>query len=253
MWRSGAVAACLLAASGAVTGSHAADKASTADGWQASLTPYVWAAGFDGDVAALPPLPTVSVDASFGDIIENTDIAAMLAGELRNGRFAILGDFVYTALSADGSTPGGLFSGVDFETDTTILSGVAAYRFYETGTISLDGFAGLRAWWVSTDVELRGDLLATRQRSYDESWADGIVGMQLNTDLGNGFALNLLGDVGGGGSDFTWEIRGGLAYTVNDWLLARAGYRHLAVDYENDAFVWDVELSGPIVGATITF
>ena len=61
--------------------------------------------------------------------------------------------------------------------------------------------------------------------------------------------------VGGFGvaSDLTWQLVGTLEYQFSDWFAARAGYRHLKVDYEDGGFVWDVDLSGPIVGATFRF
>jgi hypothetical protein len=253
MARGCAAAACIASACSAVSAAYAGDRDILAGDWRFSLTPYVWAAAFEGDVAALPPLRTVSVDASFSDILENLDVAAMLAGELRKGRFAVLADFVYTQLSADGSTPGPLFSGVEVESDMAILTGALAYELYSSGRISVDGLAGVRAWWVDTEVTLQGGLLAARQRSFDEAWADGIVGIRMNAELGDGFSLAFRADAGGGASDLTWQLLGSLNYQVNDWLNARVGYRHLDVDYEDDGFVWDINMSGPIVGATIRF
>lgn len=46
---------------------------------------------------------------------------------------------------------------------------------------------------------------------------------------------------------------GGVAYEFNDTVSAIAGYRHLEVDYRNNGFRFDVELSGPVIGATIRF
>ena len=44
-----------------------------------------------------------------------------------------------------------------------------------------------------------------------------------------------------------------LNYRLRDWLWLRAGYRHLEVDYEDGDFSYDVEMSGPIVGAGMRF
>lgn len=70
-----------------------------------------------------------------------------------------------------------------------------------------------------------------------------------------GFFIAGAADVGGFGvaSDYTWKLSGTLGYQFSDWFSARAGYRHLKVDYEDGGFVWDVELSGPIVGASFRF
>ena len=64
-----------------------------------------------------------------------------------------------------------------------------------------------------------------------------------------------LADVGGFGvsSDSTWQVMGALSYRLTDRIIARAGYRHLEVDYDNDGFVYDVELSGPILGVSFRF
>jgi hypothetical protein len=85
------LAAVLALGAGGPAGAQ--DTAATAaGGWSFGLTPYIWFASLKGDVATLSGLPPVSVDADFGDIIENTDIALMLAAEARRGRFGIVTD-----------------------------------------------------------------------------------------------------------------------------------------------------------------
>ena len=46
---------------------------------------------------------------------------------------------------------------------------------------------------------------------------------------------------------------GALSYRFTDRIVARVGYRYLKVDYDNDGFVYDVALSGPILGMTFRF
>src|SRR3954467_2310351 len=82
-------------------------------GWSFPLTPDIWGAGLKGDVGTRSNLPTAEIDASFGDIIENTDFAFMLVGEVRYGRWGVLADLAYLSIGADGTTPGLLFSGVE--------------------------------------------------------------------------------------------------------------------------------------------
>jgi len=73
--------------------------------------------------------------------------------------------------------------------------------------------------------------------------------------LGGGFALKAEGDVGGFGvgSDLDWQVLGALQYQVDDSLTLEAGYRYLAVDYDDDGFLFDVALQGPIIGGSIRF
>jgi hypothetical protein len=71
-----------------------------------TMTPYAWAAGLKGDVATLSGLPAVEVDASFSDVLDSTDIALMLAGEMRQGKWGLLVDLVYLDLAPQADTRG---------------------------------------------------------------------------------------------------------------------------------------------------
>ena len=48
--------------------------------WQIQIAPHVLAVALEGVVAPLPGVPTVSVDASFGDLVENLDVAFIITG-----------------------------------------------------------------------------------------------------------------------------------------------------------------------------
>jgi hypothetical protein len=226
-----------------------------ADGWRFGVTPYVWFASLKGDVATFPRLPSASVDVGFDDIIENTDFALMLAAEARRDRFGIVADLSYLSLSADGDVPGPLFGGADVDVRTVFGTVAGLYRAVKTDKVSVDVGAGFRIWYVDTEISFSSGLLPGRSFEADEVWADPIIGLRFEAELGRGFSFAAAGDVGGFGlaSDLTWQLLGTLDYRFNDWFSVRAGYRHLAVDYENDGFVWDVDLSGPIVGATFRF
>jgi hypothetical protein len=67
-----------------------------AQSWTFTATPYVWFAGLKGDLGTISGLPPAEVDASFSDIIENTDVALMLAAEARRDRWGLLLDLVYS-------------------------------------------------------------------------------------------------------------------------------------------------------------
>jgi hypothetical protein len=67
------------------------------------ITPFFWMAGLDGEIGTRRNLPSVDVDVKFGDILRNLDFAAMLAGEYRNGRWGLLADLTYVAVSLDGA------------------------------------------------------------------------------------------------------------------------------------------------------
>ena len=53
---------------------QAEDRTSDVDGWEFTVAPYLWMAGPDGDVTVKGTKS--SVDADFGDILDNLDVGA---------------------------------------------------------------------------------------------------------------------------------------------------------------------------------
>jgi hypothetical protein len=230
-------------------------RAEEPEEWTFTVAPYVWFAGLEGDVAAIPGLPVASINASFGDIFEHLDPSLMLAGEVRNEQFGILFDIVYVHLSADGETPGPLFNGVDADIRNFIGTLEGAYRVYGTNSLKVDLLGGIRVWTVDTELSLGAGVLPARSADSKETWADPLVGVRARVDVGSGFFVNAWGNVGGFGaaSDLTWDVYGGLGYEWNGWLSSIIGYRHLEVDYDHEGFLYDVSQSGPIIGAVLRF
>ncbi|HEY7688807.1 MAG TPA: hypothetical protein VH835_08950 [Dongiaceae bacterium] len=230
-------------------------RAEEPEEWTFTVAPYVWFAGLEGDVAAIPGLPVASINASFGDIFEHLDPSLMLAGEVRNEQFGILFDIVYVHLSADGETPGPLFTGVDADIRNFIGTLEGAYRVVATENLKIDLLGGIRVWTVDTELSLGAGVLPARVAESKETWADPLVGVRARVDFGSGFFVNAWGNVGGFGaaSDLTWDVYGGLGYEWNGWLSSIIGYRHLEVDYDHEGFLYDVSQSGPIIGAVLRF
>lgn len=71
-----------------------------------SATFYIWASGLSG-TQSLFGLPPADVDLSFGDILDNVDMAAAGIVEIRGGRVGFLGEINYVDLSAEAAGPGG--------------------------------------------------------------------------------------------------------------------------------------------------
>jgi hypothetical protein len=224
--------------------------------WHFNISPYVWAAGLKGTVATVPGLPPIKVDASFSDVLRNLDLAAMVDLEARYRRFGAYADIMYTKISGDADTSRQIpFDGIDAESGIFIGTFDGLYRALEGDRGFLDLLAGARVWSVDTGVKLHGGILPHRDVDESQSWVDPVIGVKGRFDLGAGFYLNSVGHVGGLGaaSDLTWDVFGGVGYQVNDAISLVAGYRHLEVDYQNDEFKFDVEMSGPLIGGTIRF
>jgi hypothetical protein len=111
-------ATALLATTLWASSPHAQTAATTsAEGSAFSVTPYLWAAGIDGEVG-VGGLPPADVDQDFGDILEKADVGLTVFLDGRVGRFGVFADANYLKLSADGDPPRGiLFGDVDVDID----------------------------------------------------------------------------------------------------------------------------------------
>ena len=223
--------------------------------WTFTAAPYVWFAGLEAILGTIRGLPSAEVDVGFSDIIENADMAMMLTAEARRDRWDCCSTSSTSMSPRMRIYPGPLFGGVDVELKTLFTTLAAAYRVVEHGRLNVDAGAGARLWYAETELSLSAGLLPGQSAEDDEFWADPVIGLRGNIDLGEGFFLASFADIGGFGvgSDVTWQIGGTAGYQVKDWLSMQAGYRHLKVDYEDNGFVFDVVMSGPILGVDFRF
>ena len=215
----------------------------------------MWFAGLNGDVGARGRV--ADIDVKFDEIFDALDWfppPVMLAGEVRYGRFAFLTDFIYLGLEDGGRGPGGLLS-AKMDMNTVVWTFGGSYRVIQYDPVTLDLLAGGRLWNLDAEVTIAGPGGGALQGSDNKTWVDPIIGIAGRVKLGERFALQAEGDVGGFGlnADIDWQVVGTLQYLLNDCITLEAGYRYLAVDYDDGGFLFDVALHGPIIGASFRF
>lgn len=234
------------------------------DAWQFEIKPYLLAAGLKGTNGVRGV--TTDVDLSFGDIWDALDAGFFGMLSARKGRWSFDFDGMYTKLSGAGSKtitgPFGHFMGtgaLDLSTEMYIAQGTVGYRVLD-GATTVDLMGGLR--YMQTDVELEiaittpvGVVFPGGERSGSDSvsWVDGIVGARVVHPVSNNIALTGYADVGGGGSDLTYQFSAGANWKFKKGYTAEAGYRVLDWDYEDDGTVLDLRMSGPYLGLGISF
>ena len=225
--------------------------------WSFRLSPYLWVAGIDGKVGVRSDL-TANVDVGFSDIFKALDWfppPVMLGGEVRYGRLGFVSDFIYLGLEdSSGVTRGATSAKADVNLKFAIWTFGGSYRVIERDPVTLDLLAGGRFWGLDGKAKVSAPS-GVQKRSGSDTWVDPIIGISGRVELGSGFALQAEADVGGFGlvSDIDWQVLGTLQYQVSDSVTLDAGYRYLAVDYKNGGFLFDVALSGPIIGGSIRF
>jgi len=244
-----------------MTGARAADGGH--DRWQFELTPYLFASGLDGTTGAQGV--EADVEMGFDDILDQLEAGLMGTFELRRGRWGILLDGLYFEVGDQRSSswqgPLGIGSAtgeLDVTTTMQMYQLSAGYRFGERVTVDLIGAA--RYTQLDTDLDLvvtTGGLLpgGTRSLSANESWWDPVVGVRVIVPLAQRWSMVLYGDVGGFGvgSDLTYQAIAGINWQFSKHFSAKAGYRYLYQDFEDEGFVWDMAAHGPYLGLGIRF
>ena len=91
--------------------------------------------------------------------------------------------------------------------------------------------------------------------SEDFNWIDPLIGARAFYAFNDRLSVMGQADIGGFGvgSDLTWSLLGTFNYVFNDTWSGSLGYKYLSVDYDDDGYVFDVDLSGPVLGVTYRF
>lgn len=234
------------------------------DGWHYEFTPYLMAAGLNGDIGLRGV--TTGVDASFGDILDNLDGAFMGQFMAEKGPWMVGLEAVWMNLETESSGavtgPGGMVSvggRLDVDTSMYIYQGTLAYRVLDAAT-RVDVLGAVRFTELDADMSVAVEFTpgiafpgGANRVSGSESWADFVVGARVLHPLTDTLTLLGYADLGGGGSDFTYQLLAGVNWGFGENLSAKLGYRYLAWDYEDDGTVWDMSASGPYLGLGIRF
>jgi hypothetical protein len=110
------------------------------NGWSFILEPYLWALGVDGTVGVKGF--DSHVDFNPLDVVKHLDWGIMAKGEVRKGRWGILGDGFFAQLSASGDTPGPLYNNANIKLQQGMVELALAYRIIDDRRGFLDIYAG---------------------------------------------------------------------------------------------------------------
>jgi hypothetical protein len=223
----------------------------SSEGWQFQVIPYLWGSSFEGRVGIGDR--SADVDASFRDILRELNFAYMGAFQASRDRFVTLADVIYLNLSDERATPGPLFSGVDAFQRTLIFQPAAGYRIVGSEAAFVDVLGGIRFWHVNGELRFATGLLPGVDIEGNRNWVDGIFGLRGRVRLSPAWSINGYGDIGGGGSNMTYQILGTARAELGKHFAIVFGYRHLKVNYNKDAFLFDNAMSGPALGFAFKF
>lgn len=231
--------------------------------WALQVTPYLWAAGLDGHISPFRRGPTIGIDKSFSDVLNDLKVGGFINLWGRYDRYVWSGDVAYVntkesqavgPLPTIGPIPSGTAVNGSVDTKQLMATLLGGYRLLDTADFTLDALGGVRFWHISNKVKVSALGLS---RNYDESfgWVEPVIGARTYMRLTDRLSLQAQADIGGfgAGSDFSWSALATANYTFTDKLSVSAGYKVLDVDYDHRGHVYDTRLSGPVLGLTYRF
>lgn len=212
------------------------------EGWDWEVTPYLWAAGMDGTIAAGDRSADVSMD--FADVVNVLEGGALLRFEGAGDKHGLFGDVVYLAIEDDEAkeTIGGA---IKAEADS--LVGELGYRRFLSDRLAID--IGLRYW--DFEVELTPALLPVARRTSD--WTDGLFGFRFEGAAARDWNWVFRGNVGTGGSDLALGLELDLRRQLSGGNGFSIGFRALDVDFEESSGPAPLPVDLTMAGLTIGY
>ena len=227
----------------AASAEPASHSDSSGEGWDWTVTPYLWATSVSTNL--LEDVPPLENESEFSDLISKIDMAAQVHVEGQGDRFGIFGDLTYLSLSDDKDRTR-YSSDTSIDTSLTEVAGVwnVDPKRYE----GLDVFAGVRHIIVNADVELdpTDPALALVALKVDQSFSDFMVGARYSSTLSDRWGLTFRADGGWGDTDSDFNVSALLRYRVGkgSWIL---GYRYMDLQVSKAGRQLDLTLHGPVL------
>jgi hypothetical protein len=204
------------------------------DAWQFGLNVPLWAPQLDGNITVLGQ--TMDVNVPFSEIVEHLDASFALGLKAQKGRFGMFGSFAYMKFS--GGFNDKLGGSISSDLKFVVVNAGVSYLLLKTGEdhpFTLTGTAGVRYWFVSTDIDRYNRFGNLDLHGYAK-WDlfDPVIGLRASQYITQKLHLDLAGDGGGFNlnheTDWTWSASGMLTYDFCKRFSASAGYQLLALN-----------------------
>jgi len=229
----------------------AQEQATPSAGWRFVFAPYVWGAGISGTVGIADR--TADMDLSAADVIDHVDVSVMFSTEVRYYSLGFILDGFYIKLTDDAALPEAPLTSARVEEEQGMAQLAVSYAILPQPQGGLDLLGGIRYWHTRSTIGFfAGDSSVVNPHGVQQ-WVDGLLGARYRGQLGARWPIRLLGDVGTGGSSFTWEALGTLGLEFAQCCGINGGYRYLHYDYERNGDTEDLGMGGPLVGLTFRF
>jgi len=234
------------------TSMPASSSQAAGSGWNFTAEVYGWMPSLNPELASGQNL---KID--FDDILDTLQFTFMSAFKAQKGPWGVFGDLVYLDIEESERGPitvgpGVVADRVSVEMKSWIVTVGASYQFAQTRNSTFDVVGGARYLSIETIIDAKLESTSTGIDETDSVW-DAFIGVAGNTELSDRWALSYLADIGGGGSDLTWQVLASIDYSVRDAIDLTAGYRHLEWEFDDFGPLDELYVTGPYVGAKFRF
>lgn len=223
----------------------------SAGDWRFTVSPYLWLPGLDTSVST--PRGDFDLSMTASEVLSDFDAGFMGYVEARNGPWALALDFIYSDLS-DSRELSGNWSRVSASNQLTALTLYGEYRAVDTGLTSLDLMAGARYYDLDFRLSLAPGKAPGFSQPVGESWTDPVAGLRLRHAFSERWFSTLVADVGGfSGDSSSWQVFGSVGYRIGEAWSVQGGWRHMSISRDLGTTDLDIDLSGPVFGASYSF
>jgi hypothetical protein len=230
------------------------------DGWEIILAPYLWGITTEGKTA-IGPLPPVDVDASFGDLIDAMNIGGSLHTEFRKGKWNFVIDPTYLDLEMDVPDQTVTIPNPNpppANQDITVGGKIKVKMWFVEGWASYLVAPGWEilggARWQSQDYDVEVNNIP-KAPSFKEDWADLFGGLRWTKAFNDKWSVAVRGDYAfaGDSESGSWNAQAIFNRRFGKSMALNIGYRYYTDEYKTDSFLWDMDISGAILGYTWQF
>lgn len=222
------------------------------DEWRFAAELYLWYTTINGASAAGDDL---RIDAN--DLIDDLNMAFMGNITAQKNRWGIMIDALYLNAS-DSQNVGVSSTGVNLNVDLDgwVVNPMAGYLLVASDSLFMSVVAGARYLYLGTDVDVRNANpgAASFNLGLSESGSnwDAMIGVRGEFSLNSQWFVPYHFDIGAGDSDFTWQAFAGVGYRFESFDVL-VGYRYLYWDFDDNAGLDDLGLSGAGAGIKYYF
>lgn len=222
-------------------------------GWHFEVTPYLWFAGIEGDIAAGPYEANINVP--FNKIFSDLKFGVMGTEEIRKGRIVFLSDQIYLKVGSEKAVPVEGFpegTTVNGRNNTFFWDNEIGYRGVATDRFNLDALVGLQYWYINAGLNATPPITESGAGIYRSTgFVNPVLGMRAQVKIYKalqGFAKTDIGGYGVG-SDLTGQVLAGVGIPVKKFGLD-LGYRRLYVSQTHGIVSTQITLQGLFLGVT---